>query len=148
LVARYRVPPLQIGDFKVSLATIDRSLMICEKSRLTLTPLPESHTIRLFKTDTEIITMSKVHCEKVSDGLRASEALVCLLDYHNKRHCIRVERDFLTEQNGQSYLPIGIVHIDPKTKAVLIELPHEAETGANRLWVKPDQLDEPVEAYA
>jgi hypothetical protein len=30
----------------------------------------------------------------------------------------------------------------------LIELPHEAETGANRLWVKEDQLDEAVEAHA
>ena len=36
--------------------------------------------------------------------------------------------------------------IDPKTKAVLVELPHEAETGANRLWVLPKQLDEPAEA--
>ena len=41
-----------------------------------------------------------------------------------------------------------VVHVDPKTHCVLIELPHEAETGINRLWVRPDQLDEPVEAFA
>jgi hypothetical protein len=92
--------------------------------------------------------MAKVRCEKVSEGLRASEALASLRDYHGRRHFIRVERDFLSEQAGHFYLPIGIVHTDPKTKAVLIELPHEAETGANRLWVKPEQLDESVEVCA
>jgi hypothetical protein len=92
--------------------------------------------------------MAKVRCEDVSEGLRASEALASLRDYHGRRHFIRVERDFLSQQDGYSYLPIGIVHADPKTKAVLIELPHEAETGANRLWVKPEQLDEPVEVFA
>ena len=49
---------------------------------------------------------------------------------------------------GGTRLPVGIVHVDPKTKLVLIELPHEAETGANRLWVSQDQLDEPVEVFA
>lgn len=92
--------------------------------------------------------MAKVRCENVSEGLRASEVLASLRDYHNRRHFIRVERDFLSEQGGAMYLPIGVVHVDPRTKAVLIELPHEAETGANRLWVKQDQLDEPIEAFA
>lgn len=92
--------------------------------------------------------MAKILCEGVSDGLRASEALAKLRDYHNRRHFIRVERDFLSQRGTAFYLPIGIVHIDPKTDAVLVELPHEAETGANRLWVTRDQLDEPLEACA
>lgn len=92
--------------------------------------------------------MARLRCEAVSEGLRPSEALASLRDYHNRRHFIRVERDFLSEYAGSFYLPIGIVHVDLKTKAVLIELPHEAETGANRLWVTQDQLDEPVEAFA
>jgi hypothetical protein len=89
--------------------------------------------------------MARVRCEGVSEGLRASEALASLRDYRNRRHFIRVERDFLSRQGSTYYLPIGVVHVDPKTKVVLIELPHEAETGANRLWVTPDQLDDPVE---
>ena len=92
--------------------------------------------------------MAKLLCEKVSDGLRASEAIASVRDRGNRRHFIRVERDFLTDLPKGSYLPVGIVHVDPRAKAVLIELPHEAETGANRLWVNPDQLDEPVEAFA
>ena len=92
--------------------------------------------------------MAEIRCESVSEGLRASEALAIFRDYQGRRHFIRVERDFLSEEGGQTYLPIGIVHVDPRTNLVLIELSHEAETGANRLWVKQDQLDKPVEAFA
>lgn len=92
--------------------------------------------------------MFKIRCDKISEGLRASEAIASFTDIKGKTHFIRVERDFLSEQNGQFLLPVGIVHVHPKTQAVLVELPHEAETGANRLWVTQDQLDEPIEAYA
>ncbi len=92
--------------------------------------------------------MAKLRCENVSEGLRASEAVAVFRDYRGRRHFIRVERDFLSEESGHYYLPIGVVHVDPRTNMVLIELPHEAETGANRLWVTQDQLDEAVEALA
>lgn len=92
--------------------------------------------------------MAKIRCNKVSEGLRQSEALASFVDFHGRTHCIRVEKDFLAEQDGQVFLPVGIVHLDPRNHAVLVELPHEAETGANRLWVKQEQLDEPIEAFA
>ena len=92
--------------------------------------------------------MAKIRCNNVSEGLRQSEALASFVDFHGRTHSIRVERDFLAEQNGHQFLPVGIVHLDSRNNAVLIELPHEAETGANRLWVKQDQLDEPIEAFA
>lgn len=88
--------------------------------------------------------MAKLHCDRITDGLRASEVVAAFTDHDGNRHFIRVERDFLSDD----YLPVGIVHIDPKTNKVLVELPHEAETGANRLWVRQEQLDEPVRAYA
>lgn len=91
--------------------------------------------------------MAKIYCE-LSDGLRSSEVVASFTDYNGRKHFIRVERDFLTDLSGKKYLTVGIVQVDPKTKAVLVELPHEAETGVNRLWVKPEQLDEPVEVYA
>jgi hypothetical protein len=92
--------------------------------------------------------MAKIRCEKISEGLRASEAVASLRDYQNRRHFIRVERDFLTQQGELFYLPVGIVSVDPRTRLVLIELPHEAETGVNRFWVTQEQLDEPIEAFA
>jgi hypothetical protein len=92
--------------------------------------------------------MNKIRCESIAEGLRESEALAIFHDFQGRKHYIRVERDFLTQDRGTSFLPVGIVHVDPRSKLVLIELPHEAETGANRIWVKQDQLDEPVEAFA
>jgi hypothetical protein len=92
--------------------------------------------------------MAKVRCESVSSGLRNSEAAVSIRDYRNRRHFIRVERDYLSVVDGASFLPVGVVHVDPKTRAVLVELPHEAETGANRLWIDQEQLDEPIETFA
>jgi hypothetical protein len=92
--------------------------------------------------------MAKIHCAAVSAGLRPSEVVASFVDFHGRRHFIRVERDFLDEGPSGSFLPVGVVHVDPKTKAVLVELPHEAETGANRLWIRPEELDEPVEALA
>ena len=92
--------------------------------------------------------MAKVRCIGLSEGLRSSEFVARLVDFHGRTHFIRVERDFIDDNAGISFLPVGIVHVDPKTKAVLVELPQEAETGANRIWVKPDQLDQPAEAMA
>jgi hypothetical protein len=92
--------------------------------------------------------MAKIRCDNISEGLRRSEVLASFRDFRGRTHFIRVEYDFLSEQNGSRYLPVGIVHVDPRSKIVLIELPHEAETGANRLWVKQEQLDEPIEAFA
>lgn len=92
--------------------------------------------------------MAKLRCEKVTAGLRASEAVAVFSDVRGRHHFIRVERDFLSDVEGKAYLPVGVVNIDPKTRLVLIELPHEAETGANRLWVREEQLDERVEAFA
>ncbi len=34
--------------------------------------------------------MAKLRCEKISDGLRASQAVVTLRDYANRRHFIRL----------------------------------------------------------
>jgi hypothetical protein len=43
---------------------------------------------------------------------------------------------------------MGVVHIDPRTRAVLLEFPHKPETGINRIWVKPEMLDQPLEVVA
>ncbi len=61
---------------------------------------------------------------------------------------IRVERDFLTAKGETYFLPIGIVNYDHRKMLVLVEFSHEPETGINRIWVKEDQLEQPVGAYA
>jgi hypothetical protein len=83
--------------------------------------------------------MAQVRCE-VSAGLRPSEATVAVADIHGNRQFLRVERDFLNTVGGQTFLPVGVVQDDRQQPWVLIELPHEADSGANRLWVRRESL--------
>jgi hypothetical protein len=71
----------------------------------------------------------------VQPGLRESEVSVVIEDAQGGKTSLRVEEDFLLRQNGHALLPVGIVHIDPQKKVTLIELPHESDSGANRIWV-------------
>lgn len=80
--------------------------------------------------------MAYVACD-VSEGLRESEATVQVVSVDGVNVFLRVERDFLLD--GKS-LPVGVVHVDSEKKRVLIELPHESDSGLNRLWVAFDKL--------
>lgn len=91
--------------------------------------------------------MSRIQIDEVTPGLRDSEAVASFTDYQGRKHFIRVERDFLVVQDGASYLPVATIAVDSGTNAHLIELPHEAETGANRLWMKAEAV-ETLEAVA
>ena len=85
--------------------------------------------------------MAYVECI-VEDGLRPSEVSVGVQDMDGRRIYLRVERDFVQKNH---LLPIGIVYKDFPRKRALIELPHEADNGDNRLWVSEDQLKESKE---
>jgi hypothetical protein len=93
--------------------------------------------------------MTLVVCDEVGPGMRPSERTVAVKDVYGRREFLRADEDFLTAgKDGRYYITVGVVHVDPKSKAVLIELPHEAYSGANRLWVRPQDLLGPVEAPA
>jgi hypothetical protein len=85
--------------------------------------------------------MSLVLCE-VGPGLREEEASVAVRDVNGRAQRLRVDKDFVVTRDHEQYLPIGVVatHPDAAKKAVLIELPHEADSGVNRLWVPADHL--------
>jgi hypothetical protein len=80
--------------------------------------------------------MALVLCE-VSAGFRESERTVGIKDVNGNREFLRVPADFLSPHDGKFYVTVGVIGQDPKTKAVLVELPHEADSGAWRLWVWP-----------
>lgn len=79
--------------------------------------------------------MDYVICDEVTEGLRPSHATVAVKSRTNRREFLSISKSSLLYRNGQTYLAIGIVHQDPETKAYLIEFPHEADSGANRIWV-------------
>ncbi len=79
--------------------------------------------------------MPQVICEKVGRGFRDSERTAVVKDIYGHREYIRVEHDFLTVVGEKTYLPVGVVCVDEKHDAVLIEFPHEPDSGGNRIWV-------------
>lgn len=91
--------------------------------------------------------MAQVVCEE-SPGLRETERTVAVKDVHGRRHYLRVEVGFLAREGGGSFLPVGVVGIDDAKKMALVELPHEADSGINRLWVRWDELREFRESFA
>jgi hypothetical protein len=84
--------------------------------------------------------MIQVLCEKVSRGMREVDAIATIRDYQGRRHFLHIEKDFLKHHDSQWVLPVALVHRDPTTGAVLIEFPHEAETGVNRIWVRAEDV--------
>jgi hypothetical protein len=92
--------------------------------------------------------MTQLLCEQVTQGLRDSERTVAVRDVHGRRHFLRVELGFLTREGERYWLPVGTVHTDRERGLTLVELPQEAETGANRLWVRSADLLESVRVPA
>lgn len=84
--------------------------------------------------------MDYVICDEVSEGLRPSDVTVTVKSLKNRREFLRVSEKSLLEHNNKKYLAIGIVYQDPASKAFLIEFPHEADSGANRIWVDQAQV--------
>jgi hypothetical protein len=82
----------------------------------------------------------EILCEKVSRGMREVDAIATIRDFHGRRHFLNIEKDFLTCQNSHWSLPVALIHCDPRTGAVLIELSQEAETGVNRIWVRAEDV--------
>ena len=81
--------------------------------------------------------MKHVLCESVSPGMRPDERTVCIRDAVTRlRSFVRVETDYLTEHEGQYYLPVGIVQDAPDQGFALIELTSAPDAGNARLWVR------------
>ncbi len=84
--------------------------------------------------------MAEMLCESVGPGMREPERAVTVRDVRGHGEVILVENNFLTVQGDKTYLPIGVVFIDKERDVVLVEFPHEAITGGNRLWVRTANL--------
>jgi hypothetical protein len=84
--------------------------------------------------------MAAVLCEPVGPGMRDSERCVSVRDVRGHREWLLVEEDFLAVRQGKVYLPVGVVQVDPGRQLVLVEFPHEAATGGNRVCVRSSDL--------
>jgi hypothetical protein len=91
--------------------------------------------------------MAMVLCE-VRPGPGKVAVSVAVRDIYNVRTFLSIQHDFVTQRQGQTYLPIGVVYKDKEKGVALIEFPVEADSGAHRLWVPLSSLMEANEAPA
>jgi hypothetical protein len=91
--------------------------------------------------------MAAVLCE-IHPGSSEIVVSVGVKDVYNVETYLWAPPDFVTRRNGQTYLPIGVVYTDRDKGVALIEFPHQADSGASRIWVPLSSLLEPSEAQA
>jgi hypothetical protein len=92
--------------------------------------------------------MAAILCEQVGLGMQASERCVSVRVIHGHREWLLVEQNFLAVRQDKTYLPVGIIQVDREREVVLVEFPHEAATGGNRVWVRVDTpADDKPESY-
>jgi hypothetical protein len=76
----------------------------------------------------------EVKCTVTSSDLYNTQ-VVGIPDETGNSHFLRVAQGAVKEFQGQHYLPVGIVEVDESRQRALIQLPYEADSGANRLWI-------------
>jgi hypothetical protein len=85
----------------------------------------------------ETTYLPEVRCE-VSEGLTESDVTVCIRDIDGRDQFIHVLPSMVNGVEGTRYLPVGVINLDYRNKRVLIELPIEADSGTNRMWMPID----------
>jgi hypothetical protein len=83
--------------------------------------------------------MALLKCN-VAPGLRDAEATVEVGDYSGRREFLPIDKGLIEEKDGQTYLPVTVLHVDKAKKAAVVSLPLEADSGAHRIWVKLSDL--------
>ena len=94
---------------------------------------------------TERLYYPEVECETTPSDLYETE-VVGVPDETGNIHFLRLAQGAVHRVGEKSYLPIGIVEVDQRRGRVLIQLPIEADSGANRLWIPLKQFRNEVKA--
>jgi hypothetical protein len=86
--------------------------------------------------------MMLVLCE-VKPGPGTVAVSVAVRDVANQKTFLEMDRNMVTQRQGRSCIPIGVVYRDKEKGVALIEFPIEADSGAHRIWVPVSSLLEP-----
>lgn len=87
----------------------------------------------------EVTYLPQVRCE-LSEGLMGEDITVSVRDIDGRDQYIHVLPTMVNRENGTAYLPVGIIKVDRPGQRVLIELPTEADSGVNRMWMAFDSF--------
>lgn len=87
----------------------------------------------------ETVYLPEVRCE-ISEGLTESDITVCVRDADGRDQFIHVLPSMVNWVGEIPYLPVGVINLDHRNSRVLIELPIEADSGVNRMWMPIDSF--------
>ncbi|HEX5271554.1 MAG TPA: hypothetical protein VFW33_13750 [Gemmataceae bacterium] len=85
--------------------------------------------------------MTLIHCE-ILEGPRAGYKTVGVPSIEGYTEYLSIEERFLVRRGNAYLLPVRLIGRDPRHKTALIQLPVEADSGANRVWVTADVMIE------
>jgi hypothetical protein len=85
----------------------------------------------------EVTYLPEVLCD-VSEGLTGRDITVSITDIEGRDQYIHVLPTMVNRENRTTYLPVGIINLDYPRRRVLVELPIEADSGVNRMWMSFD----------
>jgi hypothetical protein len=92
--------------------------------------------------------MALLKCE-LKEGPREGFKSVGVPSIEGHTEYFVIEERFLVRRGNDLLLPVRLIGRDRQHKTALVQLPREADSGANRVWVKNDQLkDAPDEVTA
>jgi len=83
--------------------------------------------------------MALIECE-VEEGPRPGFKTIGVASGEGHSEYLTIEERFLVRRNGSYLLPVGLVGRDRRYNTALIQLPFEADSGANRVWVMGETL--------
>jgi hypothetical protein len=85
------------------------------------------------------IAMALLRCE-VAEGPRPGFKTIAVPSVEGHSEFLTIEERLLSHRNGSLLLPVSVVGKDERYDTVLIQLPLEADSGANRVWVRSGAL--------
>lgn len=92
--------------------------------------------------------MELIKCD-VTDGPRPGTKSIAVASVEGHSEFLSIEERFLVARRGELLLPVRLIGRDKNYGTVLVQLPVEADSGANRVWVMESAMsDAPDEVHA
>ena len=84
---------------------------------------------------TQVTYLPEIECEATPSTVFDRMVDVTVTDETGRNQYLQVHHHLIEQEGSKTYLAVGIVKLDREKKRALVELPAEADSGANRLWV-------------
>ena len=85
--------------------------------------------------------MALVPCE-VTEGPRPGFKAVGVRSIEGQTEYLTIEERFLVRRGNAWLLPVRLIGRDRRYDTALVQLPVEADSGANRVWVRGASVEE------